>query len=235
MEIQIHVSAPRFTPRWWTQFLQNTRSDLLAEPWRVRLDRFPSRNIPHNTGDVEVSHLALEWLNTCRSHHVTCDVVDETRDSEFLPPRLLKVSNKESQACQLVVSGEGRLVKGTRYVALSHRWGGSSPTMTLTTSSIDQMKENIPLSDLPKSFREAIQTSQRLGFQYIWIDSLCIIQSGPGSEVEAAEDWQLHSTIMDLIYANCELNIAVAHASDSTKGCFVDRDPEFIQTQREQN
>jgi hypothetical protein len=35
---------------------------------------------------------------------------------------------------------------------------------------------------------------------------------------------------MDLIYANCELNIAVAHALDSSQGCFVDRNPDFIQT-----
>ncbi|KAI9658325.1 MAG: hypothetical protein M1821_002458 [Bathelium mastoideum] len=34
---------------------------------------------------------------------------------------------------------------------------------------------------------------------------------------------------MDMIYANCGLNIAVARASDSTQGCFVDRDPDFIQ------
>ncbi|KAI9686338.1 MAG: hypothetical protein M1822_003683 [Bathelium mastoideum] len=225
-EVQIHVSDQQSRPRWWAQFLEDSRSDLLVEPWRVRIDEFPSRDIPANTGDVEVSRLALGWLRTCRSRHLTCDVVDERRDSDFFPPRLLKVSHGEPQACHLLVPREESPVKGSRYVALSHCWGTNSPTMTLTAYNLDRMKENIPLSSLPKSFLEAIQVCQRLEFEYIWIDCLCIIQSGPGSE----EDWQLHVAIMDVIYAKCELNIAVARASDSTQGCFVDRDPDFIQT-----
>ncbi|KAL2064058.1 hypothetical protein VTL71DRAFT_4552 [Oculimacula yallundae] len=225
-EVQIHVSKPQPTPKWWSQFLESTSSDLLADPSRVRVDQFPSRHIPCNTGDTAVSFLALEWLNDCRNHHITCDVVDESRDSNFLPPRLLEISKGEPLSCRLLVSGDKGLVKGSCYVALSHCWGANPSIITLTADNMDRMRDNIPCSDLPKSFLKAIQTSQRLGFQYIWIDSLCTIQLGPGSEA----DWQLHSAQMDQIYANCELNIAVAHASDSTQGCFVDRDPEFIQT-----
>ncbi|KAF2730442.1 HET-domain-containing protein [Polyplosphaeria fusca] len=221
--ICIHTSARQSTPRWWTQFLETTSRDLIAEPWRVRADRFPSRNIPANTGHAEVFRLAREWLSTCKGHHLTCDVLDKTRDGTFFPPRLLKIS--ESQTCHLLVPrNESPAMRG--YVALSHCWGKNPPTVILTTNNMDQLKEGIHLSSLPKSFAEAIQTCQRLRYQYIWIDSLCIIQSGPGSD----EDWQHHITIMDTIYANCELNIAIAHASDSTQGCFVDRDPDFIQT-----
>jgi hypothetical protein len=116
---------------------------------------------------------------------VTCDVVDETRDSNFFPPRLLKICKGQPLACHLLVPRDEGLVNGSRYVALSHCWGSNSSIITLTADNIDRLKENIPSSNLPKSFLAAIQTCQRLGFRYIWIDSLCIVQSGLGSE----KDW----------------------------------------------
>jgi hypothetical protein len=35
---------------------------------------------------------------------------------------------------------------------------------------------------------------------------------------------------MDLVYANCELNLAVVRAENPGRGAFVDRDPDFLQT-----
>lgn len=35
---------------------------------------------------------------------------------------------------------------------------------------------------------------------------------------------------MGEVYANCELNIAIARASDASQGCFVDRDTDYLQT-----
>lgn len=97
--------------------------------------------------------------------------------------------------------------------------------MTLTASNEAQLRQCIPMEALPRSFREAIQACRRLGLYYIWIDSLCILQSGSGS----SEDWQNHTTLMGEVYANCELNIAIAHASDASRGCYVDRDINFLQ------
>jgi hypothetical protein len=36
--------------------------------------------------------------------------------------------------------------------------------------------------------------------------------------------------MMDLIYANCELNLAIAWAANAEQGAFVDRDPDFLRT-----
>ncbi|RGP70195.1 hypothetical protein FSPOR_4095 [Fusarium sporotrichioides] len=44
------------------------------------------------------------------------------------------------------------------------------------------MDSCIPLDSLTKTFREAIVIARSLGFKYIWIDSLCIIQDDP-------QDW----------------------------------------------
>lgn len=108
----------------------------------------------------------------------------------------------------------------------SHCWGRNPSFLTLNTANEAQLQENIPIQNLPRNFSEAIDFCQRLGFNYIWIDSLCILQTGFGSE----EDWKFHTTIMDAIYANCGLNVAISHASDAHQGCYVDRDAEILQT-----
>jgi hypothetical protein len=47
---------------------------------------------------------------------------------------------------------------------------------------------------LPKTFKDAIELTRRLGFQYIWIDALCIIQDG-------RDDWKRECSLMGEVYA----------------------------------
>ena len=62
------------------------------------------------------------------------------------------------------------------YVALSHCWG-QSPIIVLTKDNLNQFKDGIAISDLPKRFREAILIARDwLGMRYLWIDSMCILQ-----------------------------------------------------------
>lgn len=224
--IQLHIGPAQSVPGWWIENLEGIKIDLHTEPWHVRQDRFPARTIPENTGDTEVARLALDWLNNCRHNHKSCESKDRLRDSGYYPPRLIETSPDNFQICRVIIPKEHPLVKGSRYVAVSHCWGDRSPSVILTASNLDQMKEVMPWDELPKSFQEAIQTCSRLGYRYIWIDSLCIVQSGLGSEA----DWQRHISIMDKIYTNCEMNLAISHASNSDQGCFVNRDADFLQT-----
>jgi hypothetical protein len=67
------------------------------------------------------------------------------------------------------------LARETRYLTLSHCWGGKIFT-TLTRSNFTEFLSRIPTESLSKTFREAITITRTLGFKYLWIDSLCIIQ-----------------------------------------------------------
>lgn len=49
--------------------------------------------------------------------------------------------------------------------------------------------EKIPVAQLPKTFRDAMQISMCLGISYLWIDSLCILQ-------DSAADWLRESALM---------------------------------------
>lgn len=67
---------------------------------------------------------------------------------------------------------------------------------------------------IPKTYRESIEITRSLGIEYIWIDSLCIIQDDP-------EDWLREAEKMKTVYGNSYLNISATHAVDSHGGLFV--------------
>jgi Heterokaryon incompatibility protein (HET) len=74
-------------------------------------------------------------------------------------------------------------------------------------------KTQIPPNELSATFRDAIDLTRRLGFQYIWIDSLCIIQ-------DSRADWAVESAKMAIIYANSALTIAATSSASGTGGLY---------------
>jgi hypothetical protein len=76
-----------------------------------------------------------------------------------------------------------------------------------------------PLAVLPPTFRDFVSAAGRLGFRYVWIDSLCIIQGG-----DSGVDWDRESQTMDLVYRSSSCNFAADWPSEET-GLFNSRDP----------
>lgn len=77
---------------------------------------------------------------------------------------------------------------------------------------------NLCIDELPRTWREAIAVARDLGFKYIWIDALCIIQ-------DSSYDWSLESPLMGSVYGNCTLNLAALDGESSNEGLFSFRDP----------
>lgn len=77
--------------------------------------------------------------------------------------------------------------------------------------------DEIPVSELPKTHSEAIRVTRELDIQYLWIDSLCIIQ-------DSDEDWRQESAMMEMIYSNSHCTIAAAASGDGNGGLFFERD-----------
>ncbi|KAL9624258.1 MAG: hypothetical protein Q9160_001505 [Pyrenula sp. 1 TL-2023] len=74
------------------------------------------------------------------------------------------------------------------------------------------------MDDFPRTVRDAIQVTRRLGLRFLWVDSLCIVQ-------DDKIDWAKEAASMSDIYANSTLTIAAVGASDNGKGLFVHREP----------
>lgn len=204
------------------KLLNTAQSDLMREPWEVQDDGFCKKALLSSTGHPEVAKTALQWFNSCRFSHGNCETEDNSRDPRWYPKRLLDVSEPRKGLRLLLTSLEP---PKDRYATLSHCWGKSPTFLTLRSDNIKSFRNNIPFQSLPKTFRDAAITCCRLEIKYLWIDSLCIIQSGEGSR----EDWLEHAVDMRLVYLNCVLNIAVDRASSAEEGAFATRNTHRLQ------
>jgi hypothetical protein len=106
------------------------------------------------------------------------------------------------------------------YATLSHCWG-KTQHIKLRNCNFDQFCKGLKVRDLPTSYREAITVCRYLGFRYLWIDSLCILQ-------DSKQDWQQEASAMENIYGQGALNIATAAAAESTEASFGRRETTLI-------
>lgn len=103
------------------------------------------------------------------------------------------------------------------YLALSHCWG-RKPFLVMNESNKKEFETGVLISSLPLNFQDAIFTTRRLGFRYIWIDSLCIIQS-------SRDDWEREAPQMNQVYRNAFLTLGAMASPDAHGGLFRKRDP----------
>lgn len=145
---------------------------------------------------------AIMWMRQCLENHTKCS--NNTQPSSY-PTRLLQLS--ESKVRLVIPSHE--TISGP-YVTLSYCWGDVKAEWTLTTSNLARRcEEGIALSDLPVAFQEAVAFARGLSIYYLWIDSLCIVQSG-----DEGQDWQMECSRIQNVYENCILNISWAHGEN---------------------
>jgi hypothetical protein len=151
--------------------------------------------------------VARSWISYCEKSHVFCKA-QISPIPPFLPTRVLEISSK-------VRLLEPKNVRA-RYITLSHRWGNPLAMLRTTKNTLQTFCEEIPWSFLPQTFCDAIEITKGLDFQYLWIDSLCIIQDDP-------VDWQSESARMSDVYSFSHLNLAATQVADPNKGLCIDR------------
>lgn len=105
-------------------------------------------------------------------------------------------------------------------MSLSHCWGKDGvPTQLLQENYYRFTKEGVKLTELPRTFQDAIEVTRRLNLvPYIWIDSLCIVQ-------DSKQDWDDESVKMQYVYRNSVLNLAAGASPNSHGGLFNPRHP----------
>ncbi|KAL0933706.1 uncharacterized protein CTRU02_210505 [Colletotrichum truncatum] len=145
--------------------------------------------------------LALSWLIDCCNNHEYCHRLQPNS----LPDRYLYVGRDRDPELRINTGSDTGY-----YATLSHCWGGNI-NLRLTTENLEALSRGIPLSSLPKNFQEAVHVCRALKIEYLWIDSLCIIQN-------SKSDWQEQGSKMADIYSNCLVCIAADAAKDSGGG-----------------
>ncbi|KAK1700193.1 heterokaryon incompatibility protein-domain-containing protein [Colletotrichum godetiae] len=127
------------------------------------------------------------WMSTCDEQHTDC-----LRDSTGLrPSRLLDLSSTTTMRLR------DAHVTYDQYAALSYCWGGDQQLKT-TRSTLAQILEaylEIDLAFLSATIQDAVRVAKRIGVNYLWVDSLCIVQDSP-------EDREVEMSKMASIYQN---------------------------------
>jgi hypothetical protein len=174
----------------------------------------------HGAGSILRITLAQHWLQQCRKGHTTCRAWAKAKPS--LPSRILDVCHAGPFSDPVLIEIS---TQREEYVTLSHRWGGSQ-VLTTTMATLETRKSGIPVADMPETFRHAVLVTRALGFRYLWIDSLCIIQDN-------LQDWELEAEKMGHIYQNSSLTISAVMATSADTGLFAGQEknwPCFVGT-----
>jgi Heterokaryon incompatibility protein (HET) len=151
------------------------------------------------------------WLDTCIDKHSRCS----KRAPGWLPTRLLDLNESMNGIIHLVETkgmGNGAI---ENYMTLSHCWG-KADTYKLTSETASHLLTGLRISLLPRTFQRTIDVVRSLGTKYLWIDSLCIIQS-------STADWEQESAQMGQVYSNGLLNIAATGSTDGEGGLLRER------------
>lgn len=184
----------------------NSPGVLLDHPASQFVEMRPMRTDVSSDGSFR--H-ARYWIEVCEAEHSKCP----GSKPPILPTRLIKIEDQKlGGGVRLYVS---RIRERAHYAALSYCWGGSQ-SFTLTASSLASCLEGIIATDLPQTIQDAIKTTQKLGFKFLWVDALCIVQDCPSDKAREI-------TQMGGIYKNATVTIAAANASSASQGFLGSR------------
>lgn len=142
-------------------------------------------------------------------------------DQDYIPTRLLDIQHAlETNVVRLVCPDkEDEKFKDVEYATLSYCWGrhAAEQNLMLLTNNLELWQnEGFTWARLPKIFQDAFRIASWLGLEWLWIDSMCIIQ-------DLKSDWKLETKAMDQIYTGAKVNISADAGEDSRSGCFVQR------------
>lgn len=157
------------------------------------------------------------WHEGCLAHE-SCHNHQQKIKGDVFPSRLVDVHGGQVR----LVTQTAKLLE-INYTTLSHRWGDPCKMLKLSSDNLIDLQDIIPIEILPWSYRDAIKVTLALGYSYIWIDSLCIIQDSP-------EDWEYESTKMAGIYggAICNISYIGCPSNSSDEPTFSLRDPRLF-------
>ncbi|KAF3764591.1 HET-domain-containing protein [Cryphonectria parasitica EP155] len=176
-------------------------------------------------GQVNVQ-LVKKWLEECRKHRHSNKTVRGQEDILFDPEHSFRLIDVVDEC--LVQRAEK-----CEYVALSYVWGriptilfpGDDPEVVpilltvqnnvnyLSVPKVLSLPQEASLMSgkIPRTVRDAMELTRKIGMRYLWVDTLCIIQNNP-------EDKARLIGRMDDVYDTAALTIIAAAGSDADAG-----------------
>ncbi|KAI0526619.1 heterokaryon incompatibility protein-domain-containing protein [Xylaria bambusicola] len=142
------------------------------------------------------------WLRNCNRKHTHPDISTEVRSrmQVILDDGLFRLINTSTGLVEVLASLP-------TFVALSYVWGPAP------SQPKNQPLKGGPVADYPRTIRDTIVTANFLGYEWLWVDRLCIDQN---SDTDKAK---LIPYMRD-IYAAANLTIVAACGKGAEDGLF---------------
>lgn len=157
------------------------------------------KGLPAASDDWYVS--VQSWLSKCENGH-RCYT-----SNTFQPLRLIDVTLMGKPLLVLCNAETAQ----QPYVTLSYVWG-LKQEYVLTKDALDGMlHDGLEILRLPQTILDAMDVTRKLGFRYLWVDALCIMQDSP-------EDKAQQLPMMGQIYHHGTLNISAASSATAQDG-----------------
>lgn len=180
------------------------------------MEHRPSRDLPSE------AHIGLinRWRHECEAEHESCQ---KTPYDQLLPSRILELLDPSDNEKGVRLIETGRKIRGT-YACLSYCWGTLKTQIGQTTrKNLPGYLQYIPFNELPPTVIDTIILCFRLGFRFLWVDRLCIVQDDP-------KDWLEEASRMCEVYSRSALTIAVPICKDSSQSFLLKRHRVFRET-----
>lgn len=146
------------------------------------------------------------WVDDCVHDHEACR--SQAADTKTLPTRLVDIRPDDisGPSVRIVTTTDfGSSSNQVNYVAVSHARGSSD--FTLSSEVLRQTQGKLLRKMLPEAINEAISAADRIGYRYLWVDSLCIIQ-------DSIDDKKRECAAMSSVYRNATLTIVTGNTND---------------------
>lgn len=152
-------------------------------------------------GNVQYE-LIREWISICETSHDR-----DCRHITYFKRQCINIKLIDVHRRQIIYAEHSM-----PYLALSYVCGASSGRNVLSdTSRTSPQQYPLLPESLPRTIEDAISSTRKLGYNYLWVDAYCIDHRDP-TEVQA----QISS--MDLIYECAEMTIVASDGQDSEAG-----------------
>jgi len=149
-------------------------------------------------------NMARKWIKMCKEQHPeSCNPL-ATSPARKNPDGLVCIDVKNLCLCPIESEDE--------YIALSYVWGPNNYPRT-TKGRVQEFSKPGAFSNisLPQTIADAIELTKDLGYQFLWTDSLCIIQDADNEKLKLIN-------LMDVIYSQADVTIVVASSNTAQSG-----------------
>ncbi|KAF2145305.1 uncharacterized protein K452DRAFT_245118 [Aplosporella prunicola CBS 121167] len=103
------------------------------------------------------------------------------------------------------------LPSGEEYVALSYVWGLANRPVSLKDNVAEFRRLDGLRIELPRTIQDAIVVTIKLGFRFLWVDSLCIVQDDIDTKAALIAN-------MDAVYSHATLTLVAASGKEAQSG-----------------